>query len=483
MSVSSQAPRDIPPELDANAGPLYAARRDVRPRAVSGTYRRIKWAVLVVALAVYYFTPFIRWDRGPGAPGQAVLIDFENARFYFFFIEIWPQEIYVLTGLLILAALTLFLMTALAGRVWCGYMCPQTVWTDLFLTIERAIEGDDRDRARTLKAGWTGERVARLVSKHFVWLMIAWWTGGAWVLYFGDAPTMVRDLATLQAPMVAYVWIGILTATTYVFAGLMREQVCTYMCPWPRIQAALIDEDALNVAYKADRGDPRMSVKKAEAARAAGEPAGHCIDCKQCVAVCPTGIDIRNGPQLECIQCGLCIDACDSVMAKVGYPPRLIGYDTEKNQKRRAAGEPESVRLVRPRTLLYAAAVSLVGLAIIAALVFRNETSLVVIHDRSPLFVRLTDGSIRNAYTLRIVNKADHAREFEVAVDGLPNARVSLAGGEAPTLRVERDRTLEARVLVTVPRGHRVDSTPVTFRILDRGGGRGATMRDAFRAG
>jgi cytochrome c oxidase accessory protein FixG len=483
MSVSSQAPRDIPPELDADAGPLYAARRDIRPRAVSGTYRRIKWAVLVVALAVYYFTPFIRWDRGPGAPDQAVLIDFTSRRFYFFFIEIWPQEIYVLTGLLILAALTLFLMTALAGRVWCGYMCPQTVWTDLFLTIERAIEGDDRDRARTLKVGWTAERVARLVSKHFVWLMIAWWTGGAWVLYFGDAPTMVRDLATLQAPMVAYIWIGILTFTTYVFAGLMREQVCTYMCPWPRIQAALIDEDALNVAYKADRGDPRMSVKKAEAARAAGEPAGHCIDCKQCVAVCPTGIDIRNGPQLECIQCGLCIDACDSVMAKVGYPPRLIGYDTEMNQKRRAAGEPESVRLVRPRTLLYAAAVSLVGLAIIAALVFRSETSLAVIHDRSPLFVRLTDGSIRNAYTIRIVNKADHARDFEIAVEGLPNARVSLAGGEAPTLRVERDRTLEARVLVTVPRGHRVDSTPVTFRILDKGGGRGATMRDAFRAG
>src|SRR4051812_47421617 len=297
--------RDAEAELPEPEVPLYEKRRKVYPQRVRGTFRRIKWAVLLITLGVYYLLPFVRWDRGPAAPDQAVLIDLANTRFYFFFIELWPQEVYYFTGLLIIAAVTLFLMNAVAGRLWCGYLCPQTVWTDLFQAIERLTEGDRREHLQRDRGGWTLERAARLGAKHFLWLMLAWWTGGAWVLYFADAPTLVYDLATLQAPLIAYAWIGILTLTTYTLAGYMREQVCLYMCPWPRIQAALTDEHALNVTYRHDRGEPRASVKKSATLLARGLPAGDCIDCQQCVHVCPTGIDIRHGPNLGCIQCGL----------------------------------------------------------------------------------------------------------------------------------------------------------------------------------
>ena len=336
----SKEPRAASSDEPDDEMPLYAARRKIYPQAVHGTFRRIKWAVLIVTLGIYYLLPFVRWDRGPNAPSQAVLIDFPNRRFYFFFIEIWPQEVYYLTGLLIIAAMALFLMNAVAGRVWCGYLCPQTVWTDLFCAIERWVEGDRREHMLRERGPWTAERVARLGLKHFLWLMVAWWTGGAWVLYFADAPTLVKELATFQAPFVAYVWIGILTFTTYALAGHMREQVCTYMCPWPRIQAALTDEHALNVTYRYDRGEPRGSIKKNAALREQGLPAGDCIDCLQCVYVCPTGVDIRDGANLGCIQCGLCIDACDAVMAKIDRPLRLIAYDTDLNIKRRQEGKP-----------------------------------------------------------------------------------------------------------------------------------------------
>ncbi len=256
-----------PPGDDA---PLYAPRRKIYPQSVQGTFRRIKWALLLVTLGVYYVLPFLRWDRGPNAPTQAVLIDLSSGRFYFFFIEIWPQEVYYITGLLIVASIVLFLMNAVAGRVWCGYLCPQTVWTDLFFAIERLVEGDRRDHMLRDGRKWTAEAYARKAVKHFLWLMVAWWTGGAWVLYFADAPTLVKDLATLQAPFIAYAFIGILTFTTYTLAGHMREQVCLYMCPWPRIQAALTDEYALNVTYRYDRGEPRMAVAKAQELRARG---------------------------------------------------------------------------------------------------------------------------------------------------------------------------------------------------------------------
>ena len=332
-------------------GPLYAAAKKVYPQKVWGTYRRLKWIALWVALGVYYILPFIRWNRGPSQPSQAVLVDIPHSRFYAFFIELWPQEVYYFTGLLILASLILFLSNALFGRVWCGYACPQTVWTDLFMWVERAVEGDRRERIKLDAAPWTVDKIMKRVAKHAAWLLIALFTGGAAMLYFVDAPTLVREFFTLEAPFVAYLWAGILTFTTYSLAGHMREQVCLYMCPWPRIQAALTDNDALNVTYRFDRGEPRMSVKDAAKAHDRGESAGDCVDCMQCVAVCPTGVDIRKGAQLGCIQCGLCIDACDAVMSKIKRRTRLIAYDTDENRERRKRGENNLYHLVRPRTI------------------------------------------------------------------------------------------------------------------------------------
>jgi cytochrome c oxidase accessory protein FixG len=462
------------------AGALYAAARKIYPKKVDGQYRRIKWGLQVLTLGVYYLLPFVRWDRGPNEPSQAVLVDFPHRRFYFFFIEIWPQEVYYITGLLILAALALFLMNAVAGRVWCGYMCPQTVWTDLFLETERWIEGDARERAMKDAGPWTFRRVREKIAKHFVWLMIAWWTGGAWVLYFADAPTLVRQLATFQ-PGVAegYLWIGILTFTTYVFAGVMREQLCLYMCPWPRIQAALTDEYALNVTYRRDRGEPRMSLKQAKTVAA-----GDCIDCGQCVAVCPTGVDIRNGASLGCIQCGLCIDACDGVMAKIGRPTRLIAYDTEMNVTSRQCGKAAVYRPIRMRTVLYGVLILVIGGVMSFNLATRAGERLSVLHDRNPLTVHLADGGVRNAYTVRFANMKAEARRFTLEIQGLDRPQIEVIGAAADgagrvVIDVGPDQTREARVLITMRGAHTgANQAPLSFVATDAAGA--ARASDVF---
>ncbi len=476
-------------EADDFDGPLYAASEKVYPQKVDGPFRRAKWAILIVCLGIYYLLPFVRWNRGPNLPDQAVLVDLANHRFYFFFIELWPQEVYYFTGLLVMAALILFLMNAVAGRVWCGYLCPQTVWTDLFVSVERLIEGDRRERMKRDAAPWGFDTWRLKISKHFVWIMIAWWTGGAWVLYFADAPTLVKELATFEAPMIAYAWIGILTCTTYVLGGHMREQVCLYMCPWPRIQAALTDEHALNVSYRYDRGEPRMSVKAAAKARAAAEPAGDCVDCNQCVAVCPTGVDIRHGSQLGCIQCGLCIDACDTVMRKIGRPERLIAYDTEIAIKARAAGQPAPrPKLLRPRTMIYLALIAVAGGAMLYQLATRAFLEISVIHDRTPLFVTLRDGSIRNAYTIRVANKRPNNRLVSIGVTGLPGATlevgaVAQTADWRPVVEVPPDTTQEFRVFVTVPRALATEKSRVIWiKAADLYGGESASAKDNFFA-
>ena len=466
-------------------GPLYEKRKKVYPQSVRGFFRRIKWLILCVTLGTYYLLPFVRWDRGGGLPDQAVLVDFPHRRFYFFFIELWPQEVYYFTGLLIIAAMTLFLMNAVAGRVWCGYLCPQTVWTDLFYAVERWVEGDRRERMQGDKRYWSFEHVRKVAIKHFLWIMIAWWTGGAWVLYFADAPTLVKDLATFQAPVAAYLWIAILTATTYLFAGHAREQTCIYMCPWPRIQAALTDEWALNVTYRRDRGEPRMSVKKAEAARTHGDSAGDCVDCHQCINVCPTGVDIRNGIQLGCIQCGLCIDACDNVMREIGRPAGLIGYDTDINMQRRREGKRPIYRIVRPRTVVYATAIAGAGGIMLYALATRTTMDVNVLHERNPLFVRLSDGGVRNDYTVRILNKGAQ-RAFTLAIEGLPAAKIRIAGVDAasggkPVIEVGQDQTREVRLSVEVDPAHLPQSArDIEVRITETTGGGSAAARDHF---
>jgi cytochrome c oxidase accessory protein FixG len=460
---------------------LYAKRQKIYPKRAKGFFRRVKWIAMAGLLAIYYLAPWLRWDRGPALPDQAILIDFPGRRFYFFFIELWPEEVYYITGLLILAALGLFLVTSLAGRVWCGYACPQTVWTDIFVAVERWLEGDRNQRIKLDQGPWTASKLGRKLIKHALWLVIAVATGGAWVFYFADAPTLARDLASLEAPAAAYLFIGLFTATTYLLGGIAREQVCTYMCPWPRIQAALQDEDSLIVSYHPARGEPRGAHKKSES----WENRGHCVDCNQCVAVCPMGIDIRDGQQLECISCALCIDACDDVMDKVGLPHGLIGYDSLAGVMAGKADAKPKLRLIRPRTVFYAALIVVVGAVMLYALFIRADLGLTVERDRNPLFVALSDGSIRNGYSVHVQNKHHDERTFVLSLEGLPDAHIAVVDAEndlAAELTVPAGRMQIFRVFVTAPRGAaREESTDISFK-LRGAGGESARYDSVFRA-
>ena len=396
---------------------LYADRVKVYPRKVKGTFRRIKWIMLGLVLTLYYGLPFIRFDRGAGLPDQAILIDMEARRAYFFWIEIWPQEVYILTGVLIFAAVALFFITSIAGRLWCAYACPQTVWTDLFMWIERLIEGDAPERRKRDQGPLTADKALRKTATHTAWLAISVMTGGAWILYFQNAPTAIPEVLGGHAAMGTYFFIGLFTATTYLLGGWAREQVCTYMCPWPRFQSAMFDEDTLVVTYQGWRGEPRSRHHKKALAK--GEPVGDCVDCGLCVQVCPTGIDIRDGVQLECIGCGLCVDACNTVMEKLGAPRDLIRHDTERNMRNREMGIQSKYRLIRPRTLIYATMLAVVGLGLLTALLSRADTDINLIHDRNPLYQRLSDGSIRNGFTLKVLNKTHTPQQYEIALSGI----------------------------------------------------------------
>lgn len=466
--------------MTSAAEPLYEKRRAVFPKSVRGRFRTFKWAVMALTLTIYYLTPFLRWNRGPYAPDQAVLIDLANRRFYMFGIEIWPHEFYFVAGLLIMAGIGLFLVTSAVGRAWCGYACPQTVWTDLFQHVDRLIDGDRNAQARLQAAPWTAGKIGKRGLKWTVYLVISFWTGGAWIMYFADAPTLTRDFWTGQAALVAYATVAILTATTFVLGGFLREQVCIYMCPWPRIQTAMLDEKSLIVTYKDWRGEPRGSVKAAKASKAGLAPLGDCIDCNQCVAVCPTGIDIREGPQIGCITCALCIDACDAVMAQVGRPRGLIDYATLEDSAREKAGQPPAsiARLVwHPRTLVYLGAWSAVGLALLFALGARRHLDLSAEKDRNPPFMLLSDGSVRNAYTLKLRNMEARPRRFAVTLEGLPTARMwsddmsRAAAALSLTRQVGADRTETLRVYVVAPAGTAQRDISLTLRAEDGEGG------------
>lgn len=469
---------DVKSVREQKTDPFFAKRIQVYPKKVSGRFRRIKWAALLILLGVYYLLPWVRWDRGPNAPDQAVLVDMDHERAYFFFIEIWAQEVYYLTGVLILAAVGLFLVTSLFGRVWCGYACPQTVWTDLFMWVERLIEGDRSARIRLDKQPFSSRKTARKLAKHAAWLLIALLTGGAWILYFEDAPTLVGKFFAGEASGSLYFFVGLFTVTTYSFAGLMREQVCTFMCPWPRFQSAMLDEDTMVVTYEAWRGEPRGVARRNDS-----QAFGDCVDCKQCVAVCPMGIDIRDGIQLECIGCGLCIDACNDVMAKVGSPPNLITYDTERRVTERSKGRELTYRILRPRTVLYTMLLAAIGGIMLFALLTRSSQGINVLHDRAS-FVRLSDGSIRNAYEVKILNKTREARRFELTVTGIVGVGLSVAGKKAPATPVlvlvaKPDDVTAYRIYV---RGLvSTASTQVTFTLIERKTGERTERVVSFR--
>ena len=448
--------QDTPPSL-------YVAREPIFPKRVSGSFRNLKWVLMAFTLGIYYITPWLRWDRGPNLHDQAVLIDLSSRRFFFFWIEIWPHEFYFVAGLLIMAGLGLFLFTSALGRVWCGYACPQTVWTDLFILVERWIEGDRNARLRLHRqTKWDLRKIRLRITKWVAWFLIGMATGGAWVFYFTDAPSLFAELMAFSAHPIAYLTIAVLTLTTFVFGGFMREQICIYACPWPRIQAAMMDEDTLTVGYRKWRGEPRGKHIKAETS----EPLGDCIDCMACVNVCPMGIDIRDGQQLACITCALCIDACDDVMTKIGKPRGLIDYMALSDEAREKSGHsprPIWSHIFRLRTMVYTGLWSAIGFLLVVALFIRQDIDVTVAPIRNPTFVTLSDGTIRNTYEVRLRNKNQQDRLFNVSVRGDVAYYLQLEGSKFQSITVPADSTLIQRVYVMAP----VGSLPANSDVSD----------------
>ena len=429
--------------------PVWSHRPKVYPKKVKGPIRNLKWLVMAVLLAIYWGVPWFRFDRGPFAPDQAILIDLPGRKAYFLWFEIWPQEVYIVTGLLIAAAIGLFFITAMLGRVWCGYACPQTVWTDLFMMVERWIEGDRAQRMKMDRQPFSLNKLGKRAAKHASWVLIGMMTGGAWILYFNDAPTVVPDLFTGDAGTAVYATVGFLTFSTYLMAGVARENVCTFMCPYARFQSAMFDKDTMVVTYHPARGEKRGKHKAGES----WEGRGHCIDCRQCVEVCPTGIDIRDGLQMSCISCGLCVDACNAIMDRVGLPHGLIAYDTERNIELKAAGEKPRWNFFRLRTLGYGIVFGLAMLGVLYALVARQPLDVSVLADRNPIFVRLSNGDLRNGYTLKLLNKSTQPQHVQVTAD-LAGGEVIVLGHEEeaqPVIELAPDAVAAIRVFVRLP--------------------------------
>ncbi len=391
---------------------LYEADAKIYPRAVRGWFSFWRWALVWGTQLVFYGGAWLTWnDR------QAILFDIAQRKFYIFGLVFWPQDIIYLTVLLIVSALSLFLFTAVAGRLWCGYACPQTVYTEIFMWIEQKIEGDRNARIKLDKEGFTFQKNLTKAEKHSIWIALSVWTGFTFVGYFTPIRELWSGVMTLATGPWESFWILFYGFATYGNAGWMREQVCTYMCPYARFQSAMFDQDTLIITYDRARGEPRG--KTAGKGTDKGTGLGDCIDCSICVQVCPTGIDIRDGLQYQCIGCAACIDGCDQVMEKLGRPKSLIRYSTTH------AVEGKAPRILRPRVLLYFAILSVIMIAAAASLYLRVPLKVDVIRDRAAIAREVEGGQIENVYRLQIMNTTESARVFEIAVAGLPTLELA----------------------------------------------------------
>jgi cytochrome c oxidase accessory protein FixG len=450
--------------------PFYRERGQAVPRATKGKFRDFKWWAMVILLGWWHLAPFLRWDRGPGSPDQAILIDMPGRRAYFLFIEIWPQEVYYVTGLLLIAAISLFLMSALAGRVWCGFLCWQTVYTDIFQQIERWVLGERTVRIALDRAPWGPVKILKKGLVVGLWAIIAALCGIGFTLWFGDAFQTLHDIFTLEASPATYLVIAVIGGFCFLLGGFARERVCVYMCPYSRFQSAMFDEHSLIVSYEGWRGEPRAPAPKHQDFTGRG----HCVDCKMCVQSCPTGVDIRFGNQLACIGCGLCIDACNQVMDKFGLPRGLIRMDSAANLEARAKGAtPPGQKLIRPRTLLYVALLTIVGSVMLTALLSRSTTEVNVLHERAPLYVQMSDGSVRNGYVYKVLNMIREDRVYTVKVQGIEDARMDILGGATGVteaeLAVDKDSVGTFRLFVTAPEAVlKGKSQPITFTLVEK---------------
>ena len=447
---------------------LYQAREPIHPRSIKGRFRTFKTSMLVLAYAVFFLLPWVRWERVVG-PGQAVMFDIPSRRYYLFDLVIHPQDMFLLAGFLILAAWLLFFVTGLVGRAFCGYFCFQTLWTDVFMKIEYWVQGDRNKRMKLEKQAWDAEKIWKKGLTIFLWTVIAFWTGFTFTSYWADAPQLFVAFFTGTAVSAAYITTGILTATTLVAAGFAREQVCIYMCPYARFQAVMFDKESLLVSYDAKRGEGstgRKPLQKGlmtlEERHAAGT--GDCIDCKLCVQVCPTGIDIRDGLQLACISCGLCIDACNEIMHKRGWPEGLIRYASEKELE---TGTKPS--LLKFRTIGYGIATLFATGLLLYGILNMKPVDFAVQQIRQPLFVVMSDGTVQNSYQLKINNKEQVPLELELEVEGLNEAHVFI-GGNFTTLNIPADGTRNYLLHIRAPREAGVSRQIIRFELKDKSG-------------
>jgi len=400
---------------------LYAAHKKIYPRDVSGYFTRLRVISLVTLLGIYYVTPLLQWDGR-----QAILFDLPARKFYLFGLTLWPQDFIYLAALLILAGLALFFFTALLGRVWCGYACPQTVWTEAYLWMERKIEGNRGQRMKLDKAPISFAKIRTKVLKHVVWIAFSLWTGFTFVAYFTPIDELAGELLNLNLGPWETFWILFYSFATYGNAGLMREQVCKYMCPYARFQSAMFDSDTLIVAYHPERGEQRGSRRRGVEPASVG--LGDCIDCSVCVQVCPTGIDIRDGLQYECIACSACIDACDEIMDKMSYPRGLIRYTTENS----ANGKRQHI--LRPRIIVYASILLLLCGMLVTHISQRVALELDVIRDRNTLYRETNDGLIENVYTLKILNMDSQPHRYNLRAEGIDGLKLV---SDRPEIEVE----------------------------------------------
>lgn len=462
MSSEQKKPQKIIPiKADSQEKTIsfFEAHKKIYPRSISGRFMSWRWAMVWLTQLIFYGLPWLDWGQR-----QMVLFDLGARRFYLFGYVLYPQDFIYLTALLIVSALSLFLFTAVAGRLWCGFTCPQTVYTEIFMWIEHKVEGDRSARIRLDQGGWTLEKIWRKTLKQFLWIALALWTGFTFVGYFVPIRELGGELLALQGGWQIF-WVLFYGFATYGNAGYMREQVCKYMCPYARFQSAMFDKDTLVVSYDAKRGENRGPRKKDVDYKAQG--LGDCIDCKLCVQVCPVGIDIRDGLQYECIGCGLCVDACNNVMDNMHYPRGLIRLTTQNAVSQGWTGTQIWRRIARPRVLIYT--MILVGLtsAMVFSMAVREPLKVDVIRDRASLARIVAGGKLENVYRLQVMNATEQAQTYSVAVKGLEG----IAMAEGTTVDVDSAQTRGVAVRVQIPYGTaEPGSHPIEFEITAQSG-------------
>ncbi len=435
---------------------LYAQRERVYPREVHGLFATMRVLAVVVLLGLFYGVPWLHWDGQ-----QLLLFDLPARQFHIFGLTLFPQDFIFLSAILIISALTLFFFTALAGRLWCGYACPQTVWTEVFLWIERKVEGDRRNQMKLDKSPWSRRKLAIKATKHGIWVLFSLWTGFTFVGYFTPVLDLGARVMTLELGPWEMFWILFYGFATYGNAGWMREQVCLYMCPYARFQSAMFDKDTLVISYDPGRGEPRGARKRSTDHKAAG--LGDCIDCTMCVQVCPTGIDIRDGLQHQCIACAACVDACDTVMGQMGYDKGLIRYTTEN------ALSGEQPRILRPRVIAYAVVLLALVAALGAGIAGRTPLALDVIRDRNALYRETNEGLVENVYTLKLINMDSKDHRYEISVSGIDGMELGLDADLVPVAAHEI-LSISARVRADPYSLTRASSTIVfTLQAIDDG--------------